>query len=554
MTGSAKSGHASGDRPLPLYPALVTIAWVINTWAMAALAPQAAFRTLVVAMIAVTLLLGLMRVVLGDWHRAAFATGLVAIALSRDPVRIIELAARMETWQALLWLALVILTLAYATILLRRVLRRSWAPLTRGLNVFSTSLLAVVCVSAFASGALAEAQRDFEQGRADLTKLTGATEVARPGTSYPDIYVILLDGYPRADTLQEMYGFDNAPFLEALEEHGFDVAARSRSNYMFTQLTLLTMFDMRHITDASFEGMVSTFEVNAALRRGLDKTRGLDALRQHGYEIVASASGFESVALRKADVYLDDGQLNEFERHVLRRTLIVDILSIVAPDWLPGDHRARLASNFEHLRRIVATPSSAPRFAFIHIAAPHTPFLYQADGSPAPRMSLREFYRHTPLLMGLSREDFNRKLSGYVAYLNGLTLAAVEDILGRSARPPVIIVMSDHGSETEVHYGDPHHPSSEERFLNLFAAYTPGHGDLFPEWATPINVLPILMNTYLGTDHPCSADRTFANGPTGYLDLHEIPNPDAGGNYPCGAPLEEARAEPGAGRVDEPSG
>lgn len=71
MTGSAKSGHASGDRPLPLYPALVTIAWVINTWEMAAVAPQAAFRTLVVAMIAVTILLGLMRVVLRDWHRAA---------------------------------------------------------------------------------------------------------------------------------------------------------------------------------------------------------------------------------------------------------------------------------------------------------------------------------------------------------------------------------------------------------------------------------------------------------------------------------------------------
>ena len=55
----------------------------------------------------------------------------------------------------------------------------------------------------------------------------------------PNIYILLLDGYPRADTLAERYDFDNRPFLEELRDRGFDVAERSRTNYMFTQLVLL---------------------------------------------------------------------------------------------------------------------------------------------------------------------------------------------------------------------------------------------------------------------------------------------------------------------------
>ena len=61
---------------------------------------------------------------------------------------------------------------------------------------------------------------------------------SRGGGGPPDIYVILLDGYPRADTLARLFDFDNGPFLAALEAKGFDVSAGSSSNYMYTELTL----------------------------------------------------------------------------------------------------------------------------------------------------------------------------------------------------------------------------------------------------------------------------------------------------------------------------
>jgi hypothetical protein len=43
---------------------------------------------------------------------------------------------------------------------------------------------------------------------------------------------------------------------------------------------------------------------------------------------------------------------------------------------------------------------------------------------------------------------------------------------------------------------------STEYFRNFFAARTPGHPDLFPDDVSPVNVLSMVENAYLGTDFP----------------------------------------------------
>ena len=47
----------------------------------------------------------------------------------------------------------------------------------------------------------------------------------------PNIFFIVLDAYARADILNEIYGYDNEPFLKSLEQRGFYVARRATSNY-----------------------------------------------------------------------------------------------------------------------------------------------------------------------------------------------------------------------------------------------------------------------------------------------------------------------------------
>ena len=51
---------------------------------------------------------------------------------------------------------------------------------------------------------------------------TFATRVplAEPAVGLPNVYLLLLDGYPRTDTLATTYGFDNSEFERAIERPG----------------------------------------------------------------------------------------------------------------------------------------------------------------------------------------------------------------------------------------------------------------------------------------------------------------------------------------------
>jgi hypothetical protein len=63
----------------------------------------------------------------------------------------------------------------------------------------------------------------------------------------PDIYYIILDAYGRADVLQEMFGYDNVPFLQSLESRGFYVAECSQSNYGQTMLSLTSSLNFNYL-------------------------------------------------------------------------------------------------------------------------------------------------------------------------------------------------------------------------------------------------------------------------------------------------------------------
>ena len=59
--------------------------------------------------------------------------------------------------------------------------------------------------------------------------------------------MILLDGYERPDKMPDVFGFDDSSFVDALKKRGFDVATRSRSNYLLTALSPPSLLNMRHV-------------------------------------------------------------------------------------------------------------------------------------------------------------------------------------------------------------------------------------------------------------------------------------------------------------------
>ena len=109
---------------------------------------------------------------------------------------------------------------------------------------------------------------------------------------------------------------------------------------------------------------------------------------------------------------------------------------------------------------------------------------------------------------------------GQVRALNVEVLDAVQDILARSARPPVIVLFSDHGHRLDS--DDP-----DEMLRSFFASYTPDHRGLFPQDTTPVNVLPRLLNAYGGLSVLVAVDVSYAVAldriaAEGFLKLQEI--------------------------------
>ena len=55
------------------------------------------------------------------------------------------------------------------------------------------------------------------------TALRDRVPVDTAAVGAPDVFLVILDGHARADKLGTIFGYDEAPFLAALETRGFEV-------------------------------------------------------------------------------------------------------------------------------------------------------------------------------------------------------------------------------------------------------------------------------------------------------------------------------------------
>jgi len=78
----------------------------------------------------------------------------------------------------------------------------------------------------------------------------------KAGVEKPDIYYILLDGYPRRDILKAYYQYDNTPFIKQLKDLKFKVLEGGSSNYTRTKYSVRSIFEMDYI-DNHFRSLKS---------------------------------------------------------------------------------------------------------------------------------------------------------------------------------------------------------------------------------------------------------------------------------------------------------
>lgn len=347
-----------------------------------------------------------------------------------------------------------------------------------------------------------------------LPQLAGGATLAVPdGTQPPDIYYLILDTYTRADVLDSQLEFDNTPFLDRLRELGFYVADCSRSNYANTSFSLASSLNLQYL-DTLQRGQALAGLGGSGFAPLIRRSAAVDLLRAVGYRMIALESGYSPTELVDADAYRSVGRslrsrvlggINPLEILVLRSSMAMFLFGVERanlPYWLQVSlydqpylrHRDRILFELSELEALGR--EAGPKIVFVHILAPHDPFVLGPSG---------EFvFRSYPFalnddLQNRDWPDYVRGYTGQITYLNQRLLEIVQTILDESAIPPVIILQGDHGI--------PRMEDPSERTAILNAYYLPQGGEaaLYPS-ISPVNTFRVIFNSYLGGTFPLLDD------------------------------------------------
>jgi hypothetical protein len=315
----------------------------------------------------------------------------------------------------------------------------------------------------------------------------------------PDIYYIVVDGYGRADVLQELYDYDNSEFVEFLDKRGFFVAGQSHSNYGQTSLSLSSSLNLAYVNDFAAQ-LIDGSTSREPLVEVLRQSRLREVLAQAGYQFVALSSGYNVTEFVDADWYLKQGNaLNAFESMWLANSAAAVVINIVHPIW----YRAHLLSNLDTLADMPVTGS--PRFVFAHILLPHPPFVFGPQGEPIPPKSFREgnYYDGTV-------EEYIQGYRGQMTFLNKRLISAIEALLDGTETEPIIVLQGDHGPGAYLNWDIMEENCFRERMSILNAYYLPDFPlDQLNDTISPVNSFRIVLDHYFQTELGLLEDRSY---------------------------------------------
>ena len=469
----------------PIYPVAIAVAYPLTVFAGGAWPAADLVRPLSIAIAVALIVQVVATVIVRDRDVGGLIAAAVIAALPGSPIVFVALVSLFAFLTLPGWLARARGGTARPI---------PWRSVTGLIN-----LIAVIALARFVGTA--------PGGRAASAGASIAEALGPADATAPDIYVILLDGHPRADTLAGEFGYDEGPFLTAMEAQGFEVARDSRSNYNMTELTLASMFQMRQLPDVpAYTASVrpnNGEQANSLLLSGLIADGpAFDELHRHGYQMVGLPTEFTWLAI-PADRTVAGGQIDDFEIGLLTASRLRQLAPDQVRDVATAQHRDRVLSSFDHLVELARETSDHPRFVFAHIISPHAPPVLGPANDP------RSGWPCFPATCSFwvagepnGHDDEVTMMRDEVAAVDDLTLATARSIVTDSRRPAVVVVMSDHGGRNDL-------SDRSEMLRSMFLARTPGHPGLFPSDATPVNLVARLLDAYAGASLPLSTEESY---------------------------------------------
>lgn len=316
----------------------------------------------------------------------------------------------------------------------------------------------------------------------------------------PDIFYIILDGYPNSSVLKEFCGFDNQPFIDYLTKKGFYVATKSCSNYPSTFLSLASSLNMQYVNN--FTDMIGKKSIDrSAPYKMIEDNVVANFLKLQGYKFINISSGFKrgpTGYMRYADFNFYQAGLKEFIKLLISRTVWNPFMKYFAED----DKIIRLLYFISILPKLDKIKS--PKFVLAHIITQSFP---QGQGL------IRK------IMKGEISSMAEKKLiaAKYITFINDNLKKIVDHLLSQSKNPPIIILQSDHGSRV-MNFDHPGKLQKEgltdgmlRECMGIFNAYYLPQKDnnLLYSSITPVNTFRLIFNLYFNANYEILNDHCY---------------------------------------------
>jgi hypothetical protein len=358
------------------------------------------------------------------------------------------------------------------------------------------------------------------------TRKAGAT------ITKPDIYYLLFDRYASADTLKNVYNYDNSDFLQYLNDQQFVTRDNAFANYPFTMSSVSSTLAMDYLPQLG-QFSKDPKQTGFPYRAILDNPPVVKTLKDNGYSynLLSSWWDFARIGV-KADseptksfrlhVPGHDFYQSDFSRDIINRTALLPLvkkgITVGSTPIIKYDLDNNPSENFESqiaaLRQISASKNPQPQFTFAHVLMPHDPYIYNADGSETT-------YSHDRNDDGA---DEYIKYTSQVTYVNKRIKDLVASI--KSSDPnAVIIIQADEGPYpkefrgdlTKNHYYDPKNlpPAQMRQKMGILASYYfPGvdQAEVAANMTSNVNTFRFVLSHYMGYDLPLLPDCHISMG------------------------------------------
>jgi hypothetical protein len=495
-------------RPLPLHPLLFAAVPVLALWvhnlsegvSLREVLPPLAITVVGAGVVMVVAALLLQR----DLLKGALVAGaIVFLVFSYGP-----LSALLDGWKvgsSRLVTTLIIMgaSLVLAVVAIRAVTRAApqrVAGLTRGLNFVAAGLVALNVIS------IGVYQFRDEVRGVDASGVIDSAAGRTNPAGKPDIYYLVLDEYGGERAMRELLGFDNRPFLDALEDRGLYVPAHPTTNYPRTSLYLASTLNMEYVhrlvprRTAITEENLKPLIVDDVVPK---------FLKAKGYRYVHVGSWVRLTASNpQADVNVTLGRgLSEFSNTLIGQTQLQPALETVGTLAWARQQYDRAHFQFDQLAKSRDLPG--PKFVFGHIIVPHWPYVFDEDGgfsdTRIPLASLR------PPLAEVSQEIRESYIT-QVKFVNRKTLELIDALLaGPPESDPIIVLQSDEGFFTWLLSPAKADDRDLQQHFNILSAYyfpRLERTGLYPR-ITPVNSFRLLFANYFGARLPLLPDRNY---------------------------------------------